>query len=112
MTSLPHGARQVVAGALSRLMLFLRNAEHRFQTLLHILIRSRPRRHADAHGGPSVPNSAAAPAGPLFLNLRDYPGRGSRLSEADQHLVENDIVEHLISRSLKALREASGMAAG
>src|SRR6185312_6294156 len=62
---------------------------------LDIVIRGRPRRHADAHRGPAVPDGAAAPARAVRLDRGDHPRGALGVAEADQHLVEHDVGENL-----------------
>ena len=55
----------------------------------------RPVGHRDPHQPPAAPGGAAEPAGPVALHAFDHRvGAGVR-PEADQHLVEHDVVDHL-----------------
>src|SRR5262249_12798992 len=88
-----------------------RNPENRGQAPLDIIVGRCPRGHADPHRRVALPVSAATPASALRLHLLDYATRALRAAEADQHLIQHDLVQDPIPSACELLGEALCVAA-
>lgn len=82
--------------------LFARNPDHHLQTPLNILFRRRPRRNTDAHGRAAAPDSRTTPARVVLLNSDNDLARHFGIAERNRHLVERNLIQHLMTRSLQA----------
>src|ERR1019366_9219905 len=86
-------------------------AQHCRSRLLHILRRRRPIRDRDSHCCFLLPRRTGQPAGPFFLHAADdVPRELIAVAEANEHLVENDVVEdghaRIASQQLRKLERA------
>src|SRR5262245_2010828 len=84
--------RSLIESAVQR-----RDANDRLKTALDILFGRRPRRDADTHRRPPLPNSSAEPAGSVGLNRLDHAPGSFIIAEGDQRLVESNVVEDFVS---------------
>src|ERR1019366_4907431 len=66
--------------------------------------------YGNPHGVHAVPGCGAEPAGAVLLHLADdLSGEGIRVAEADEHLVQHDVVEDPHSCAAgKVVRHAAG----
>ena len=99
-----------VMSAVTKWGLFSRRFQHRGQATLHILFGGGPRRYTDPHRRLALPHCRAAPAGSVGLQ----PGyRGKRLlwrAETHEHLVDDHVVEDLVSGGFQPRGKAAGVA--
>src|ERR1700676_3695488 len=58
-----------------------RGAQHRLKTLFNALVAGGPVADADAHGGVTLPDGDAAPAGPIVLQPHHHAARTLRLAK-------------------------------
>src|SRR5215207_7763499 len=65
------------------------------EAAIHVGLGRRPRRHADPHGGPALPQRAAAPTRALGLHPGDDAPRAIVGAERHEHLVGDHVVAHL-----------------
>jgi hypothetical protein len=82
------------------------------EAALDILLGRRPRRHADAHCGLTLPDRAAAPTRAFFLNPPDHVTRAFRIPESYEDLVEHDVIQHGVTRSGEPVGKPCRMATG
>ena len=77
----------------------LSDAQDRLEAALDVVVRRRPRAHADAHRGPALPDAcrrtSTCPSACTAAITRRVV---VRLAERDEHLVEHDVVEDLVAR--------------
>src|SRR5579859_2466144 len=62
--------------------------DHRIEAPVYIGLCSRPTGDTDAHRRVSFPGRAAAPTGPLILDLADHSSGPLRRSEGYEHLIQ------------------------
>src|SRR5947209_1245007 len=101
---------KVLFGVVLALGQFSSHADHGFQAALNVRVGRGPRRHADAHGCLSLPDSSAAPTGAILLNTRYNAPRRLSIPECHQYLIEYDLVQNAIPRRAQAFRKARCMA--
>ena len=85
--------------------------EDRRETSLNIFFTSRPTGNADPHRGATVPLCSSAPAGSIVLHIGDDAKSFFLTAETHDYLVEDNIIQDLESRPLKALGENAGQTA-
>src|SRR5256885_2911275 len=85
--------------------------EHCLQAALDIVFRRRPGRHTDTHRRPAVPLRPTAPTGPFGLNAINHSTRRRVVAEANQHLIERDLVQHLVPGGREPGGEPGGVTA-
>jgi len=70
---------------------------------LDVVVCGCPRTDADAHGGPSFPNSSSAPTCAGSLGRSDDALRPLVIPEGDDHLVQDNLVQHFDAVPLHAV---------
>ncbi len=82
------------------------------ETLLHIRFRGCPRRHTDAHRPVSLPNGLTTPEGAALLNSPDHFASPFGITESDEDLVEDDVVENRVPCGPESVGKRACMSAG
>ena len=81
------------------------DSDHCRYAALDILIGGGPTGHANSHRRMPLPLRSPTPAGPIVLDLCDYPPRLLRTAERDQHLVQDHVVQDGESRPVQTFRK-------
>jgi hypothetical protein len=90
---------------------FARNPKNCGQALLYILIRGGPRRNADPHRRSALPHSSTAPARAIFLHAAYHFARGFCIPKRHQHLIDDHIIQNLVSSFPQTRRESLRLSA-
>ena len=71
------------------------NSHDRLDAAIDVVVGGRPRTDGDAHGGTPVPDRAATPASPFFLD-GGYDLVGTLfVAKRDQNLIQHNLVQDL-----------------
>src|ERR1041384_8357452 len=69
------------------------------------VVRCRPGRYADPHGGAAVPDCAATPAFSACLDAGNYSACRFIITERNKDLVENNLIEDVVAGCLETRRK-------